>query len=287
MDAIVTENLTKRYKLGWAKGSVLALEALHLRVQCGEIYGLLGPNGSGKTTTLKLLLGLVAPTAGNAWIFDTPCNRVEARRAVGYLPENPNFYRYLSGAETLEFFGKLCGLRGPRLHERIDELLIWVGLDDVRNRPLAAYSKGMLQRIGLAQALIHDPDVVLLDEPTAGVDPIGARDIRELILRLKNAGKTVLLSSHLLAQVQDVCDRIGILNLGTLILEGAVAELVRDQKKTSITVQNLSDDARKKIEAAVAAAGARVLSVEHPQTTLEELFIEAVLNDGRSTHHRR
>ena len=204
MDAIRTEGLTKKYALGWRKGRLLALDHLNLRVREGEVYGLLGPNGSGKSTTLKLILDLVSPTDGRAWIFDVPCEKVVSRLHVGFLPENPYFYRYLTGAETLEFFGRLCGMSGTSLKKRIDELLELVGLPHARDRRLAGYSKGMLQRIGLAQALIHDPKLLLLDEPTAGVDPIGSKDIRDLIHRLKEMGKTVLLSSHLLAQVQDV-----------------------------------------------------------------------------------
>ncbi|MGD1020782.1 MAG: ABC transporter ATP-binding protein [Verrucomicrobiia bacterium] len=286
MDAIRTEQLTKKYDLGWRKGKLLALEKLNLRVREGEVYGLLGPNGSGKSTTLKLVLDLVVPTAGDAWIFDVPCSKVVSRLHVGFLPENPYFYRYLTGAETLEFYGKLCGVRGAALKKRIDELLDLVGLSRARDRRLAGYSKGMLQRIGLAQALIHDPKLLLLDEPTAGVDPIGSKDIRDLILRLKGMGKTVLLSSHLLAQVQDVCDRIGVLNRGQMILEGDVQTLISDQRRLSITVQDLPETARARVEDAVRAAGASIVSVGHPQTTLEALFLEALRKDqqGEGEH---
>ena len=281
MDAIRTEHLTKKYDLGWRKGHLLALDKLNLRVHEGEVYGLLGPNGSGKSTTLKLVLDLITPTEGSAWIFDVPCNKVASRLHVGFLPENPYFYRYLTGAETLEFYGKLCSMGGAALKKRIDELLELVGLAKARDRRLSGYSKGMLQRIGLAQALIHDPKLLLLDEPTAGVDPIGSKDIRDLILRLKGMGKTVLLSSHLLAQVQDVCDRIGVLNLGQMILEGEVQTLISDQRRLSITVQDLPEAARGRIEEAVRAAGASVVSVGHPQTTLESLFLDALRKDTR------
>jgi ABC-2 type transport system ATP-binding protein len=281
MDAIRTENLTKKYNLGWRKGRLLALDHLNLHVREGEVYGLLGPNGSGKSTTLKLVLDLIAPTEGSAWIFDVPCGKVVSRLHVGFLPENPYFYRYLTGVETLEFYGKLCGMKGALLKKRIDELLELVGLTRARDRRLSGYSKGMLQRIGLAQALIHDPKLLLLDEPTAGVDPIGSRDIRDMILRLKGMGKTVLLSSHLLAQVQDVCDRIGVLNLGQMILEGDVKTLISDQRRLSITVQDLPDGARESVAEAVRAAGASVVSMEHPQTSLESLFLDALRKDIR------
>lgn len=285
MDAIRTEQLTKKYALGWRRGKLLALERLDLCVHEGEVYGLLGPNGSGKSTTLKLILGLIARTEGAAWVFDVPCDKVESRLHVGFLPENPYFYRYLTGTETLEFYGRLCGMKGAALAKRIDELLELVGLMKARDRRLAGYSKGMLQRIGLAQALIHDPKLLLLDEPTAGVDPIGSRDIRDLILRLKAMGKTVLLCSHLLAQVQDVCDRIGVLNLGQMILEGNVNELISDQRRLSFTVQDLPTDGRLRVEDAMRAAGGQVVSVEHPQTTLESLFLDALRKDKRGMGH--
>jgi ABC-2 type transport system ATP-binding protein len=243
---------------------------------------LLGPNGSGKSTTLKCILNLVMPTEGEARIFGVPCDKVESRLHVGFLPENPYFYKYLTGVETLEFYGKLCGLGGETLRKRIDELLELVGLVHARDRQLKGYSKGMLQRIGLAQALIHDPKLLLLDEPTAGVDPIGSRDIRDMILRLKKMGKTVLLCSHLLEQVQEVCDRISVLNLGKMILAGDVQQLISDQRRLSITVENLPDAARASVEAAVRAAGAKMVSIDHPQTTLESLFLEA-LKDHRGT----
>jgi ABC-2 type transport system ATP-binding protein len=285
MDAIRTDNLTKKYQLGWRKGRLLALDKLNLHVREGEVYGLLGPNGSGKSTTLKLILHLIEATEGDAWVFDVPCQKVASRLHIGFLPENPYFYRYLTAKETLEFYGKLCGMRGAALDKRIEELIELVGLGRARDRRLAGYSKGMLQRIGLAQALIHDPKLLLLDEPTAGVDPIGSRDIRDLILRLKGMGKTVLLSSHLLAQVQDVCDRIGVLNLGKMILEGEVNQLISDQRRLSITVQDLSPAGRTQVEETVQAAGGKIVTVDHPQTTLESLFLDALRKDERGMGH--
>jgi ABC-2 type transport system ATP-binding protein len=285
MDAIRTENLTKKYELGWRKGRLLALDKLNLTVREGEVYGLLGPNGSGKSTTLKLILHLVEATEGEAMIFGVPCQKVVSRLHIGFLPENPYFYKYLTAKETLEFYGKLCGLRGATLEKRIEELIVLVGLERARDRRLAGYSKGMLQRIGLAQALIHDPKLLLLDEPTAGVDPIGSKDIRDLILRLKGMGKTVLLCSHLLAQVQDVCDRIGVLNLGKMILEGDVNQLISDQQRLSFTVQDLPPAGREAVEAAIRSAGGKVVTVEHPQTTLESLFLDALRSDKRGMGH--
>src|SRR6266478_5548356 len=209
--AVAVTGLTKVFPIPFRKQKLVAVRDLNITVAAGEVYGLLGPNGSGKSTTLKIILGLVSPTRGHTEIFGHDSRLVESREAVGFLPENPYFYKYLTGEETLRFFGKLCGLRGRTLEKRIDELLALVGLTTARNRRLSTYSKGMLQRIGLAQALVNEPRLVILDEPTAGVDPVGSREIRNLIVDLKRSGITVLLSSHLLAQVQEICDRIGIL----------------------------------------------------------------------------
>jgi ABC-2 type transport system ATP-binding protein len=280
--AIELKGLTKRYWTGLRRETVLALDHLDLQVEPGEVYGLLGPNGSGKSTTLKLALGLIRASAGQAMIFGKPCQSVVSRLHVGFLPENPYFYRFLTGAETLAFYGRLCGLRAVPLARRVDELLQLVGLAGAATRPLAGYSKGMLQRIGLAQAMIHDPRLLLLDEPTAGVDPIGSKEIRDLIVRLRAMGKTVLLCSHLLTQVQDVCDRICILNAGRKVREGRVDDLLRDQKRVCVTVENLPEAARNQIAQWVEEWGANVVSIENPQTTLESLFLDAVKSNPPS-----
>jgi len=224
--AVAVRGLTKTFPVPFHRQSIVAVRDLDLRVESGEVYGLLGPNGSGKSTTLKIILGLVSPTRGRTEIFGRDSRLVESREAVGFLPENPYFYKYLTGEETLRFFGRLCGLGGALLKSRINELLNLVGLTKARKRRLGTYSKGMLQRIGLAQALIHDPKLVVLDEPTAGVDPAGSREIRDLILDLRRRGITVLLSSHLLAQAQEICDRVGILADGVLVREGRLQELI-------------------------------------------------------------
>src|SRR5205085_2302489 len=210
--AVTVEGLTKVFPVPFhpARG-IVAVRDLNLRIEPGEVYGLLGPNGSGKSTTLKIILGLVSPTRGQTKIFGRDSSLVESRATVGFLPENPYFYKFLTGEETLRFFGKLCGLNGAQLKNRIRELLELVGLTNARDQRLSTYSKGMLQRIGLAQALINEPKLVVLDEPTAGVDPAGSRDIRKLIADLKQRGITVLFSSHLLTQVQEICDHVGIL----------------------------------------------------------------------------
>ena len=219
--AVAVHGLTKVFPVPFhPTRRVVAVKDLSLRIEPGEVYGLLGPNGSGKSTTLKIILGLVSPTRGRTEIFGRDSRLVESREAVGFLPENPYFYKFLTGAETLRFFGRLCGMTGATLRSRVNELLDLVGLNKARDRRLGTYSKGMLQRIGLAQALIHDPRLVVLDEPTAGVDPAGSREIRDLIMDLKRRGITVLLSSHLLAQAQEICDRIGILADGVMVREG-------------------------------------------------------------------
>ncbi|MDX2226881.1 MAG: ABC transporter ATP-binding protein [Verrucomicrobiae bacterium] len=280
-NAIEIKGLTKYFPLGWRSGHMTAVNRLDLSVRTGEVFGLLGPNGSGKSTTLKILLGLVTPTDGTARIFGKPCHKVETHRHIGFLPENPYFYQYLSGEETLQFYGRLAGIPGDRLPGRIEELLKLVGLFDGRHkRRLRGYSKGMLQRIGLAQALIHDPEILFLDEPTAGVDPIGSRDIRDMILELKKRGKTILLCSHLLDQVQEVCDRVCILNQGVKILEGSMGELVPQQDRFSIVFEGLGPEGLGEIRRTIEERKGRVIVAEHPRTSLETLFLEAVEKAG-------
>jgi ABC-2 type transport system ATP-binding protein len=245
-------------------------------VEKGEVYGLLGPNGSGKSTTLKILLGLVTATSGETRVFGEDSNSVRSRRDVGFLPENPYFYKFLTGAETVRFFGKLSGMSGDGLEARVEELLELVGLTDAAARRVGSYSKGMLQRIGLAQALVQDPGLLVLDEPTAGVDPVGSREIRDLILELKARGKTVLLCSHLLSQVQEVCDRVGILARGRLVREGRVEDLLAISDRSEVIVENASTEQLAQLEEAARRLGVRIVSSERAQTTLENLFLEAI-----------
>lgn len=272
--AVEVRRLTKLFPVPFRRTSLIAVRDLDLRVEAGEVYGLLGPNGSGKSTTLKVILGLVSPTRGSAKIFGRESHRVASREEVGFLPENPYFYKYLTGAETLRFYGKLCGLRGKELATRITDLLQLVGLTSAKDRHLRGYSKGMLQRIGLAQALIHQPRLVVLDEPTAGVDPAGAREIRELILALKKSGTTVLLSSHLLSQVQEICDRVGILANGTLVREGKLEELLAIENQTELVLKDASPELLEQIATLTAVAKAQILIQRVPQTTLEDIFLQ-------------
>jgi ABC-2 type transport system ATP-binding protein len=278
--AVAVHGLTKIFPVPFHRQRIVAVKNLNLRIEPGEVYGLLGPNGSGKSTTLKIILGLVSPTHGRTEIFGRDSRLVESREAVGFLPENPYFYKYLTGEETLRFFGRLCGLRGGALKNRMNELLDLVGLGKARNRRLGTYSKGMLQRIGLAQALIHDPRLLVLDEPTAGVDPAGSRDIRDLILDLKRHGITVLLSSHLLAQAQEICDRVGILADGVLVREGHLQELIAIENQTELVITDASDELIHEIESIVNRSRAKLIEQRKSTTTLERLFLDATKKDG-------
>lgn len=252
-----------------------AVDDVSLQIEAGEVYGLIGPNGSGKSTTMKALLGLVAPTSGSCSIFGQDSLKVDSRNDVGFLPENPYFYKHLTGAETLRFYGKLCDLRGKALESRVDELLELVDLRDARDRRLGGYSKGMLQRIGLAQALVQDPRLLILDEPTAGVDPIGSRQIRDLILQLRDRGKTVFLCSHLLEQVQEVCDHVGIIFQGKMVKEGRLDDLIAVENQTEVIVQDASPELVAEIRKLIDQdAAAQLVRSGKPRTTLERLFLE-------------
>ncbi len=273
---IQIRNLSKIYRDFWGRKKVHALKSLSLDVYKGEVFGLLGPNGSGKTTTLKLLLGLLFPTDGTVTILGKPATDVTKNEHIGYLPEESYLYRFLNAEETLDFYGRLFKMPASVRNKRKDELIERVGLKHARKRQLREYSKGMTRRIGLAQALINDPDLVLLDEPTSGLDPLGSRDMKDLILRLKAEGKTVVMCSHLLADVQDVCDRIAILYGGELKVLNRVDELLKDQGITEIKAENLSPEAIKEVEAVIAKHKSKVLSIDHPQNSLEELFLKTV-----------
>ena len=223
---------------------------------------------------MKTVLGLVPPTSGTTEIFGRDSRHVDSREEVGFLPENPYFYKFLTGEETIRFFGKLCGLHGPALKDRVGELLQLVGLEGARNRRLSGYSKGMLQRIGLAQALVQNPRLLVLDEPTAGVDPAGSREIRDLILDFKSRGITVLLCSHLLGQVQEICDRIGILHQGVLVREGKLDDLISIENQTELILEDSTPELIAEIEKLISKSNARLVENRKPQTTLERLFLE-------------
>ena len=273
---VETRNLTKVYRDFWGRQKVLALKALDLEIRRGEIFGLLGPNGSGKTTTVKLILGLLFPTSGQALVFGRDAAEVTKNERIGYLPEESYLYRFLNAEETLDFYGRLFAMSAPLRRQRTSDLIEMVGLTKAKRRQLKEYSKGMTRRIGLAQALINDPELIVLDEPTTGLDPIGTRDMKDLILRLKEEGKTVLMCSHLLADVQDVCDRIGILYQGELKELGRVDSLLKVREVTEIRASRLNEAAQAEIRQVVERHGGKVQSMGNPTTTLEDLFLNII-----------
>jgi ABC-2 type transport system ATP-binding protein len=273
---IETRNLSKVYRDFWGRSKKAALKPLDLEIRRGEIFGLLGPNGSGKTTTLKLLLGLIFPTSGEARVFGQPATDVAKNERIGYLPEESYLYKFLDAEETLDFYGRLFGMPPEERASRAAALIEMVGLTRDRKRQLREYSKGMTRRIGVAQALINDPELVLLDEPTSGLDPIGTREMKDLIIDLKRRGKTVIMCSHLLADVEDVCDRIAVLHQGELKELGRVEELLTVTGVTQFRARGLSQEACEEVRAVLARHGGSEIEVGHPTTTLEDLFLEVV-----------
>lgn len=273
---IETRTLTKVYKDFWGRAKVTALKALDLEIRRGEIFGLLGPNGSGKSTTIKLVLGLLFPTGGKALVFGQDATEVTKNERIGYLPEESYLYKFLNAEETLDFYGRLFNMPTDVRKQRINDLINMVGLNWARRRQLREYSKGMTRRIGLAQALINDPELLLLDEPTSGLDPIGTREMKDLILKLRDQGKTIVMSSHLLPDVQDVCDRIGILHQGELKELGRVSELLTVQDVTQIRARNVSPECEAELKAVLAKHNTELLAVERPTLSLEELFLDIV-----------
>jgi len=275
---VETRSLTKIYRDFWGRKKKTALNALDLTIRRGEIFGLLGPNGSGKTTTIKLLLGLLFPSSGEAFVFGEPAAKVEKNERIGYLPEESYLYRFLTAEETLDFYGRLFNMPSRVREQRAAELIEMVGLANDKKRILKEYSKGMRQRIGLAQALINDPELVILDEPTSGLDPLGTRWMKDLILELRAKGKTVLMCSHRLDDVQDVCDRIAILYNGDMQTLGDVASLVEDAARVEVRANKVreSPELRADLEAVFQKHGGSLESMGHPTTTLEDLFLRVV-----------
>ena len=279
--AVEIRNLVKDFQTSFKREPLRAVDDVSIRIMPGEVYGLIGPNGSGKSTTMKALLGLVAPTSGRCAIFGKDSLEVDSRNEVGFLPENPYFYKHLSGKETLEFYGKLCGISGKGLRARVGELLELVDLTEAGERRIGGYSKGMLQRIGLAQALIQEPRLVILDEPTAGVDPVGSRQIRDLIFTLKGRGITVFLCSHLLEQVQEVCDHVGIIFRGKMVREGRLEDLIAIEDQTELVMKDADAGLVAKIEALIREDGrASLVRSGRPRTTLERLFLRETVGRG-------
>ena len=276
-DVIVeTKNLTKTYRDFWGRQKVRALKALDLEIRRGEIFGLLGPNGSGKTTTIKLLLGLLFPTSGEVNILGRPASDVAKNERIGYVPEEACLYRFLNAEETLDFYGRLFKIPSAIRRQKVAQLIQMVGLDTANKRQLREYSKGMTRRLGLARSLINDPDLIVLDEPTSGLDPIGTRNMKKLILQLKEQGKTIIMSSHLLGDVQDVCDRVGILYQGELKELGRVEDLLKIVEQTEIRVAGLSEEAKRKIEKVIEEDKSRLVFCGNPTTSLEDLFHDII-----------
>ncbi len=273
---IETFSLTKVFSDWWGRDKVRAVDDLNLKIKSNEVYGLLGPNGSGKTTTIKMVLGLLHPTKGNCLVLGGDSKNPKINSKIGFLPEESYLYKYLNARETLNFYGRLFGLPAKVRKSRIEALLDMVGLKAVANRPVGTYSKGMARRIGLAQALINDPDLLILDEPTTGLDPLGTRQIKDLIDELSKRGKTILLCSHLLADVEDVCDRISILYGGKIQSEGKVEELLKQAEKTEITASHLSENAIEKIKKIIQEENGNDIQVSSPMEKLETFFVRTI-----------
>lgn len=285
MTAIATVGLTKAYPVGfWRPRPVLALDALTLQVGTGQVFGLLGPNGAGKTTTMKLLMGLVHPTSGSASLLGAPLTDVAVRGRIGYLPEQPYFYDYLTAEELLTYIGGLYGLRGADLRARVARRLDEAGLEAARRRPLRTYSKGMLQRVGLAQALLHDPELVILDEPMSGLDPIGRRDVRTLILRLRQEGRTVLFSSHVLSDAEAVCSEVAILAKGRLVMHGPLSQFADTPVRGwEVVATGVRADAAATLSAQAAqthALGQGRYAFDLPEGASPEAFVAALRTSG-------
>jgi ABC-2 type transport system ATP-binding protein len=273
---IACVGVCKTFQDFWLRPRVKAVESFDLEVRRGQIYGLLGPNGSGKSTTIKMLLGLLRPTAGRIAILGKRPNDVAVKQSIGYLPEESYLYRFLSGRETLDYYGRLFRLDARARRERIDMLLEMVGLEAVQDRPVGEYSKGMQRRIGLAQSLINDPQLLILDEPTSGMDPVGGRQIKDLIATLAARGKTVLLCSHLLGDVEDLCDRVAIMYGGRVRAEGTVNELLDQGNSTLLETPALTPAVVEEIRGVLERHQLPITRIDRPRRSLESLFLEIV-----------
>lgn len=282
--AVEISRLTKDFRIGVRGVKLRAVDDVSFSVAPGEIFGLLGPNGSGKSTTLKIMLGLFRPTSGTCRLFGRESTDAAARRDVGFLPEAPYFYGWLSGRELVRFYAKLAGVPAKRLDAAVEEALEITGMTAAASRRVKTYSKGMLQRIGVAQAIVHDPRLVILDEPTAGIDPIGSAEIGECILGMKRRGKTVLLCSHLLGQVENICDRIAIMDKGRLVVAGTLDAVLTRRDRTTLTLsgaEGLSETDFAELRAFLRSRGAEIESVAHPRMSLEKFFVSNFSKENR------
>jgi len=282
--------LTKTFKDFWMRNRVTAVDAIDLEVKRGEVFGLLGPNGSGKSTTIKMILGLLSASSGRVLVFGKNPDHVATKKRIGYLPEESYLYRFLSARETLDYYGRLFHQNRAQRHKRIDMLLEMVGLEAVARRPVGEFSKGMQRRIGLAQALINDPELLILDEPTTGLDPIGTRQIKDLIVNLGKRGKTIVLCSHLLGDVEDVCDRVSIMYGGKVRAQGTCDELLVQSDTSTIHTPKLDAEAVQEIEQVLERRGMAIDRVDQPRQKLEALFLDIVhqaQKEGASTSGAR
>lgn len=268
--------LTKIFKDFWLRDKVRAVDSIDFEILRGEVFGLLGPNGSGKSTTIKMILGLLHPTSGKLAVFGNLPRDVQTKKRIGYLPEETYLYKFLTPVETLEYYAKLFHLNRATRKKRIAMLLEMVGLEHAANRPVGEFSKGMMRKVGLAQALINDPEFLILDEPTSGMDPIATDDVKKVIRQLRDRGKTILLCSHLLADVQDVCDRVAMMFGGKIRREGGLDGLLQVQDKTTITTSTLASVSDEQIVAALEKLGVTDVALDHPRRTLEQVFLEMV-----------
>lgn len=270
---IKVENLEKVFKDFWLRPKTRAVDGISFSVRKGEVFGLLGPNGSGKSTTIKLLLGLLRPTGGSISVLGHCPTHTSTKKRIGYLPELSYLYKYLTPRETLRYYAGLFGLKGKQAEERIDKLIAQVGLSAAADRAVGEFSKGMARRVGLAQALLNDPEIVILDEPTSGLDPIGRYDVKQLIKQLATEGKTVLLSSHLLSEIEDVCTSVVILAQGKIISEGDLYKILAEQDRVQLDIEGMDLDALPKITEQITAAGGK-FKAGHPRMPLEEYFLK-------------
>lgn len=273
---VEASGLTKVFRDFWRRPRVRAVDSIAFEIRRDEIFGLLGPNGSGKSTTIKMILGLLHKTSGRLSVFGRAPDDVAVKKHIGFLPEESYLYRFLDARETLDYYGKLFGLEASVRKRRTDELLQMVGLERVAHRPIGEYSKGMMRRIGIAQALVNDPEFLILDEPTSGLDPLGTRQVKDLLLDLKARGKTILLSSHLLADVEDVCDRMVILYGGKVRAEGTSEELLQDSGRSVIETDRLDPEAAAAVQSVLAERGLGDASVAAPRQSLEHFFLDIV-----------
>ena len=283
--AITLREVTKDFVVGLRGVRLRAVDRLSLEIQRGEIFGLLGPNGCGKSTCIKLVLGFIAPTKGSIEIRGIASHDPQARVSVGYLPESPDFHRFLSGRELVTFYAQLSGLSGRNLKASVNTALEIVDMEFAAHRKVGTYSKGMLQRIGLAQAIVHDPEILILDEPTAGVDPVAAASITKLLLKLKSRGKTIVITSHLLSEMDELCDRVAILNQGRLLVLGSRADLLQSQENGTLRVGPLIASEREELDQWLISRGHRASASGSPRSRIKDLFSEhvALITDEKNS----